>query len=501
MKMFHRVIGIVLCLALSGMVVAQGSSLAVVTVVQGVDVATLDPHDESSLTTRQIFFHLFDSLVHQNQQGELIPGLAESWEYLDARTARFHLREGVVWHDGTPFTADDVSFSFQRMTNPDLRATVFWGPIIRQLESWTVEDAHTIVLTWAQPNAAGLRDVGRQHIVPRHYIEDVGDTAFAMNPIGTGPFRFGHWTLGEEVVLERFDGFWGPTPRIASIVFKSMPDAATRVAALRTGAADIITGVAEEHVSLINASGVARTEAVASNRNAYVVLDERTFPLDILEVRQALNYAVDVQGIIEFVLGGAARQVPGPVAAGMFGFDPNLEPYPYDPEKARQLLAAAGFPNGFDVNFHYGPGRFLKDDEIAEAIAFQLGQVGVRVRLMPREWASFFPARNAGEVDGMHLLSIGGLDPDGQVRYLESTRNGNPYTNHPELDALIASQVVTVDTEARRALLFEVQRLSKELAPWIFLFDLENIYGVSNRLDWTPWANDYIWLRESGPTN
>lgn len=499
MKSKYIIVSILVGILALGTALAQEATLDEVVVVQGVDVATLDPHDESSLTTRQIFFHLFDSLVQQNQQGELEPGLAESWEYLDSRTVRMHLRENVVWHDGEPFTADDVDFSFHRMTDPNLRATVFWGPIIRQLESWTVEDPHTIVLVWQQPNAAGLLDVGRQHIVPRHYIEAVGNKRFAEQPIGTGPFRFVSWTPGEQVVLERFDGFWGAAPRIDRLVFKSVPDAATRVAELLTGGADIITGVAEEQVPQIEASAVARTETVASTRNAYVVLDERTKPLDILEVRQAINYAVDVDEIIEFVMGGRARRTAGPISTGVFGYDPTLEPYTYDPDRARELLTAAGYPNGFTVNFHYGPGRFLKDGEVAEAIAAQLSAVGIRVNLIPTEWATFFPARNAGEVDGMHLLSIGGLDPDGQIRYLESTRNGSPYTHHPELDELIAAQVVTVDPEARRELLVEAQRLAKDLAPWIFLFDLENIYGVSNRLDWTPWANDFIWLRDAGP--
>jgi peptide/nickel transport system substrate-binding protein len=485
---------------LASTAIAQPDTLDEVVILQGIDVGSLDPHNESSLVARQIFFHLFDSLVHQNAQLELVPGLAESWTYLDERTVRFHLRQNVVWHNGDPFTADDVAFSLERMTNPDLRATVFWGPIVRQLESWTIEDPHTIVLTWQQPNAAGLLDVGRQQIVPKAYLEAVGNQAFFERPVGTGPYRLARWVRGERVELERNPDFWGDAPRIERLVFRPVPDASTRVAELLAGNADLITGVAAENVAAILASDAATIATVRSGRNAYVVLDHRSPPFDDERVRQAMNYAVDVDEIIEFVMGGRAFRSAGPLAAGNFGFDPDLEPYTHDPERARALLAEAGYPNGLTVPLHYSPGRWVKDGEVAEAIAAQLTAAGVTVELRPMEWGLFTEQRNGGLLEGMHLISLGTVgDPDIQLKYLQSDRNGRPYMAMPDVDELVRTQLVTVDPDARREIIHQAQALARDRAAWIFLFDLEDIYGISRDLDWQPWPNEYLWLRESGP--
>ncbi len=479
---------------------AQEATLDEVVILQGVDPGSLDPHDEATFTAAQIFFEVFDSLIHRNAALELVPGLAASWDYVDARTVRFHLQQGVTWHNGDPFTADDVSYSLERMMNPELRATVYWGPIVKQLESWVIEDPYTITLTWKEPNAAGLLDIGRQKIVPMAYIEEVGNAVFGENPIGTGPYTLEEWVKGERVVLQRYPDFWGETPAIQSLVFRAVPDASTRVAELLAGSADIITGVSSELAPTVESSEKAHVSKVRSGRNAYVVLDQRQPPFDDVRVRQAMNYAVNVDEIIEFVMGGLAYRSAGPLASANFGFDPDLAPYPYDPERARELLAEAGYPNGFEIDFSYGPGRWVKDGEVAEAIAAQLATVGITAKLLPLEWGVFSQRRTAGELTGMHLISLGTLgDPDIQLKYLQSDRNGAPYMQLPEIDELVRKQVVTVDPDARAAVLKDTQRLAHDLAPWVFLFDLEDVYGVSDRLDWEPWPSEDIWLRDAGP--
>lgn len=489
---------IVLLAVACGLAWAQDGT---VRVAIATDMRDFDPHQSIATHERAVQQNIFDTLVDLDRDyTPSVPALATSWEYLDDTTLQVELREGVTFHNGQPFTADDVVFTFERVLRSE-------EPI--GLNSWvagTIEsvekvDDYTVTITTPEPYAPLIANLTRVHIIPGETFEEMGVDAFAREPVGTGPFRFVEWTIGEEVVLEAFDDHWREgIPKADAAVFSIIPDEFARFAALRAGEVDIVQNIPATRIDQVEEDPDVRVEAVHGQRNMWIGLMIKP-PLDDVRVRRALNYAVDQNAIIDSIFDGYAGEVaPGGFGALAFGYHDDIEPYEYDPDRARELLAEAGYPNGLELEFRCSSDRYASDREVCQAIQAYLEAVGVHTEVQFTEWAVYSQLRAEKSMEAMYFLGYGNslFDADFPLR-LCCWSGGRSETNFhtPELDAMIEEAAATVDEEERLALYREIQQYIRDQAPYIFLYDQYDIYGISNRVDWEPWATELIPLHNA----
>src|SRR3990172_3852031 len=328
-----------------------------VTVALGSDTPTQDPHMHTARMGIIINQHIFDTLLARDTTTwKPVPHLAESVKSVNALTWELRLRKGVTFHNGEPFTAESVKFSFDRVLNPEqkspLRGNFTW------IKSVDVVDEHTvrIVTTKPYPLIQEILTFGNFGMVPPRYIKEKGDANFAKHPVGTGPFTFVEWRKGERTVLEANERYWKGAPAIKTLVFRVIPETATQIAELLSGGVDIIRAVPPDQIPAIERSGTARITATKILRVVYLQLDgdgrAGKTPLTDVRVRRAINHAVNVDEIMQKVLGGKAVRAATGDNPMVFGYDPAVKPYAYDPAQARKLLAEAGYPNGLALTRH-----------------------------------------------------------------------------------------------------------------------------------------------------
>ena len=392
----RRLIGIVVALVIVVLDPFPAEVLGVpegqVVIAQGGDPSTLDPHMHAENFTFAVVHNVFDHLVRRFvKSGQLVhePGLATSWTNVNPTTWEFKLRSGVKFHNGEDFNAEAVKFSIERVLNPDQKARWRWA--FADIERVEVVDPLTVRIVTKVPFPTLITNLAFcMPIVPPKYVREKGDSQVATNPVGTGPFKFVRWRKDDALVLEANESYWRGSPKIKTLIFRPIPDESTRVAALSTGEVDIARGVPPSLVKQIVDNPRTRVAKVPSALNIHVILDTlKEGPLRDKRVRQAINYGVDKEGIIKSILEGNGGAVGGPLTPVMFGFAVDVKPYPYDPERAKRLLAEAGFPQGISLTLNSPNGRYLKDKEVNEAIAGQLSKIGVRTQVAVHEWGSY----------------------------------------------------------------------------------------------------------------
>lgn len=464
-----------------------------VVIGQGLDAVTLDPAKHSAVATNNILKHMFDSLVYQNAEGEIEPALATSWELIDDLTWQFKLREGVTFHDGSPFTAEDVKFTFERTLNPDTasptRATVNF---IDRIE---IVDDFTINIITQEPfplTLVHIVDWGGM-ILPSDYITEHGDEYFGNNPVGTGPYKLVEFVKDDYLKLEAFQDYWGGEPRIKYVIFRPIPETSTRIAGIESGALDLIVNLPPESIEKYETNPEISTAVVPSGYIAHVninTLSDPEGPMANVLVRQAMNYAIDVDAIIETIFLGNAVRVSVTGSPDYFGYDHSIEPYPYDPDKARELLAEAGYPDGFEVTLMSFEGLTVKDRETADAIAGYLEAVGIDVTRTVEPLSNVIDMLVSKTMPELFYQGwrTAWADMDAPLYPLFCCNQfiaGNMLQD-PELDELILSARSTFDQDERERLYSEAMQLIKDRAHQIFLFQLPNIYAFDSDLVWEP---------------
>jgi peptide/nickel transport system substrate-binding protein len=435
----------------------------------------LDPGDlEGLITPFVVFYALHDALVKSMPGNMLAPSLAESWTVSkDGTVVDFTLRKGVTFHNGDPFTAEDVQFSFQRYKGSQAKLL---KERVREIE---IVNPHRVRFHLAGPwpdflTVYGTPATGAGWIVPKRYLEKVGDAGFLKAPVGLGPYRFASFKPGVELVLEANETYWRKVPSVKRLVMKVVPDEATRLAMLKRREADIAYGLlgptAQEVQRDANLKLVPTSIAANHWVNFHDQFDPKS-PWHDRRVRLAAALAIDRAALNQAETLGFSR-LTGSIVPKEFEFSLPLEPYRYDPAQARKLLAEAGYPNGFDAGeFSVGPPYF----SVAETIIGYLQAVGIRARLRTMERAAFFSAWRDQKLRG---LSYGASGAHGNtVTRMESfVVGGAPYTNgaYPEIDDLMRVQARELDRGKREALLHQVQRLVYErvmFAPlWQYTF-------------------------------
>lgn len=444
----------------------------------------LDPHRPPG-NAAHCLMALFDGLTEFDAQGNIEPALATSWEIVGDTTWRFHIREGVVFHNGESLDANTIKGNLDRMMDPNEPRASYNFSVIA---SYSVVDEYTLDVTTVGTDPLMPYRMADLRIAPTSMLGNPKSTDFNKHPVGTGPFKFVEWIPDERIVLEAFDGYFQGAPSVKTVVFKSIPEKSTQIAELITGGVDIVENVPPELVNLVKGSSKARIETIPDMVNHVIQLrSDIDSPLSNKKVRQALNYAVDVQSIIDTLLGGYAHREATVVHPFVFGYNADVTPYNYDPDKAKALLADAGYPDGFKVEFDVCPA--IGDLEVAQAIVAQLAQVGIEAQLNSVEYglmrSKVLQDKTVAPMFWWQWKTWWN-DPDSVMQGLFASDSIASFTRNAALDALITAGRYNSDQNAREQIYGALQVLLKEEAPAIFLYYLDSLYGISNRVDWQP---------------
>ncbi len=470
----------------------------------GTDVRILDPPDATDNTSELVILHIDEGLVAFNDKMEIVPQLAESWQYSDPTTLVFKLRRGVKFQDGTPFNAEAVRFHFMdRLLGPTPhRQTSLYSPYLQTVE---VVDDYTVRFKLKKPFGAFLHHLA--HVVGKipsptavkKYGKDIG-----MHPVGTGPFELAERTPGERIVLKAFKGYWGGAPAIDEIDMPIIPEDATRSMMLQAGDLDLALRVPPDDIPRLKKDKNINMLIKPSVLNMYIGINTAKYPFNDKRVRQALNYAVDKKLISETLLTNVSTPADSPLSPATWGYY-STGLYPYDPVKAKALLAEAGWKPGaggvlekdgqpLKAQLWSPIGRYLKDTSVAEAVASQLRAVGVDVQLQNFEWGAFLSMvskpRDAGQQE-LFLLAWGPstADADWVLRPLFESDMVKPkgsnrfYFSNAEVDKLIEEQMNTVDPKQRYEICKQCQIKVMEEAPMIPIAALYQVIGVRSNVE------------------
>jgi peptide/nickel transport system substrate-binding protein len=468
-----------------------------VVVAQATEPLTLDPTVYTSVEDNNVGDHIYDCLISRNTDMQIAPGLAESWEISDdGLTWTFHIRKGVTSHDGADFKAEQVKLSLDRTRQAPARQMFF-----SVIDSIDVVDEYTLEMTTktVAPTLPIYLSILSQ-MVPTEYIDEVGEEEFGRHPVGTGPYKLAEWVPGERIVLEANEDYWGGAPEVKTVVFKAIPESSTRIADLMTGAVDLISHVPVQDIERVNASPGVEVVSTLGTSLWFIRFNTEMEPLDDARVRQAMNYAVDVQAIIDSVLGGHAVRLPGLIPSHAFGYTPDVPwPYQYDPEKARELLSEAGYPNGFSAKFDIAGDLTGDKKEAIDVIVAQLSEVGIDVELVVWEPAVYADRRKSHELDALSMDSLSGPTFDADVLYTQffHSKSYKAYWHPADVEQLIDEAGSIMDEQTRLGLYKQLAEILAREAPLIPMYVAEEIYGKSTRLNWTPRTDGYIHIYEA----
>lgn len=473
-----------------------------IVIAQGLDPESLDPHQTTVSATENICGLFIERVFgYDYETAEFYGELAESWDQVDDTTLEITFREGITFTNGEPMNAEAVKFSIDRL----MAATHLTG---QQLVNVGVEaevvDEYTVRITTAAPYPFLLNDFLRVSIVPPEYVQEVGDATFGLEPVGTGPFIFQEWVKGDHVTAVANEAYWGGVPTLTQVTYRSIPEASSRSAALQTGEADLVTLVPIADIPTIDEADDLQVLADNSNRSMYIRLDCGDPRLADVRVRQAFNYAIDKDLIVEALLGGYGTVLDGqPIGAHLIGYNPDLQAYPYDPELAKQLLDEAGFNYETPLTLYTPVGRYVADREIAEAVVGMMREIDVEFTLEPLEFGVWIGKHNDRTLTPMTLIGIHTPSPEAfsLLNYLRTDTIGGFFYND-EYDALITEAGETVDLEARIDLYNQATQLLYDQAGLLFLHQQQDIYGVNTRVQgWEPRPDEFIILNEVSVTN
>ncbi len=433
---------------------------------------------------------VFDGLTVIDETGSPQPALAESWENVDGTTWQFTLRQDVEFHNGEPLTADDVVGTFDLLLSEEGAAS--YGSHVGNysfISAVTAVDEHTVEITTETPTPLLPAAISIVYIVPIDHFLEVGASAFATAPVGTGPYQSTTWG-SDRVELERYDGSWRQV-EVATLEYLNLNDPAARTQALESGQVDVILAGNADTVRALEADGFTSHVARSGRLMTLAFITNDGGPLAELEVRQALNYAVDKEAIAESLVGGLTEAWSWP-PQGVNGYDAARDPYPYDPEMARTLLEEAGYADGFEMSAEVTLGAFPSDREIYQSVAAYLEEVGVQLELnevdFAQEWLPKYIGSGgadwSGEAFGSTWVSPPLLDA---TRPLTQYRCewSNPWFCDAELDTMLAAVNAELDADARNEQLGALLDHVKEQAPALWLIESVDLWVTS--ADVTGW--------------
>lgn len=448
---------------------------------------SLDPHAVTATNDFRILVNMYDGLVRfADGTLQVEPALAESWEISeDGLTYTFSLRSGVTFHDGSPFDAEAVKFNFERMLDEE-HPFHNTGPFplaffFSAIETVEAVDETTVRITLNEPFAPFLSNLAYPTglMVSPAAVEQHG-ADFGRNPSGTGAYRFAEWQSNQRVVITRNEDYWDGAPAPEAVVFRPIVDANTRVAEMLSGGLDIMVEVPPDAIAQFRDAPDFEVYEQAGPHVWFLILNMREGPFADQRIRQAANYAVNKESLVTDVLQGTAEVSAGPIPPAFgWAYNEEVEPYPYDPDQARELLEEAGY-DGEEITFYVTEGGSGMLDPVAMGTAIQadLAAVGMNVSIETYEWNTFLNEVNPGLEGKADMAQMAWMtnDPDTlpflTLRTEAFPENGgfnSGYYSNEEVDAILSQARVSVETEERAALYQQVQEMVHEDAPWLFV--------------------------------
>lgn len=446
----------------------------IVAVISG-NPASLDPQSANTIIISSVLRNFFDALIDEKPDGSVEPRLATSWTFLDDTTIRFKLREGVVFHNGNPFTAEDVLYTFQRAKKTPLSASTYQ---YIDAENSVIVDDYTIDVKLVRPYAALFNTLSgaRGYIVDKEYTESVGDAHAAINPVGTGPYSFVSWVSGSEIRGTRNDAWWDTPAVTKNIVLKIIPEASSRTIELETGNADIVYEIPSTDVRRVDEMANAHTESDQSYRYYTLTASMKDPVLANKDLRYALSYAIDKEALVKAVFGDTAVAANGFYPSNVFAFkDTGI--LPYDLEQAKALMVKAGYPDGVRLKFNYSAREI--DIRLAEAIQNMWAQIGVAVDVYQMDSAPYLAQGHAFQLG---LRAGNANEPSNILIIYDSAFADKIQSNDQKLDDMLHEAMTVYDVGERAQRYGEIQDYLYDVRYSIPLAFTNAIYGVSDKV-------------------
>ena len=443
---------------------------------------TLDPLTtaSSSGVDKNAMHQIFDCLLQFDNDGNPIPCLAESWEDTDdGKAVLFHLRQDVTFHDGTPFNADAVVYTFDKQFENPLTAY-----ITTYYTACEKVDDYTVKITKATPHVALLPMMAEGPFIVSPTAYEKGAEEFAKNPVGTGAYKFVDWLAGDRVILERNEDYWGEAPEFKNLIIRTMADETTRAMALENGEIDIAVGLGASQIDMLNSSETASVITFPSYITQYCGLNCSYEPLSDKRVRQALRYAVDMDTITEIAYSNGVV-ADGPFVPTISSYVPAGEDQQYeqDIEKAKQLLKEAGYENGFDLEISVNENQARIT--IAEMLANAWSEIGINATVSTLEFSAIVSDMYSGNTQAFIMgFGAGGNDGDFYASPFHSEGDTSVWIGYsnPEVDRLFDLAGSELDEDLRNSYYAEVQTVLRDDLPWLWLRFTDNIFGMQKNL-------------------
>lgn len=483
-------------------------------IVTSSDILSMDPYRYDEGPTNQFMLHIYEPLVMADADMKYQPCLAESWEQSeDGLTWTFHLRKGVKFHDGNEMTAEDVLASIDVASNPDSPSA--FTAYTSTFESWTAPDDYTVVVKTKRLNPLMLFNMAQIYVLEKENVEGKTEEEIAATVVGTGRYKFVEQVKEDHIDLTTNEDYWGEAPEIKNVRFRPITNEATRTATMLTGEVDFTIGVSVRDIERLENTDGIEVLKQQGLREIYLNLDSREDsplfpdgknPMADARVREAMYLAIDEDTIIKNVMNGCAYEMNSIIPENYVGYR-EAERSSYDPERAKELLAEAGYPDGFEVTLDAPNDRYVNDSEIAQAVTQYFEKVGIKVNLNLMPKANFFSYIKPAENKSMLLLT-GWSDASGDGLSLLrdmlytfdreegiGTVNRGHYSN-PEVDALIDQAFEEKDDEKRGELVAQADQIAREDFAYIPLHFEQDTYAMKDTLNYTPRANGYVFAWE-----
>lgn len=448
-----------------------------IVIAQGADAKSLDPYGTTDSPAGKVMSCIFDTLVTRDDEGNIAPGLAESWEIVDDITYVFHLRKGVKFHNGEEFKASDVAFSFSKIAESphaeSIRATI-------DFENSKVIDDYTFEMKMTEPFGPILNHLGHSvmAIVNEKAYTEAGDKV-GQNPVGTGPYKFVSWATGDRIDLVANEDYWGNKPQVKNVVFRNIPEIASRSIEVETGGIDIAIGVQTSELNRLESNPDVKVFKRKASSINFLCFNCSKAPFDNVKVRQAINMAINKDAIFNVVYQGVGAVATAPMSSVVWAYNDKLVPHEYNVEKAKALLAEAGYPNGLEITISCDQNQERLDT--AEMAQAQLAEIGVKVNIETLERGAFIDQVIAGTLD---MFGLGWTSDTGDPDYalyasFHSSMHGaggnmSFYTNK-KVDELLEIGRKSTDAEIRRNAYLEAQEIVWEEVPCVFLQTPEDV--------------------------
>ena len=459
------------------------------------DASSLDPHGSNDVPSSVVQENIYETLVSRDENNEIVPGLAESWEQVDETTWSFQLREGVTFHDGEEFNAEVVKANLDRIRDEAVASPRLF--LFEMITEVNAVDEYQVEITTEYPFSpllAHLSHNGGGMISPASITADYEaleggadpGSVISEEPVGTGYFKFDSWNVGSEIKLVKNEEYWDEPANVDSVTFRVVPDSQVRAADLETGNVHIIDPVQPNEVERINNSGVASVLQTPSSSLAYLGFNTEKEPFNDPLVRQAISYAIDRQAIISGIYDDFAIPANGPLAPGIFGYTEDIDAVEFDMDRARELIEEAGMTDGFTTSIwtNDNPQR----QSIAVLVQEALAELNIEVDINVMEFGAYLDQTAAGEHD---MFILGWSNPTGDADYgmyalFHSSQKGNPgnrsFYENEEVDTLLDEGRREADPERREEIYAEVAQLLTDDAPMAFLVHTEYLNGVSDNV-------------------